>query len=106
MKFESGSKLTQIESVALFSCSSLRVILISRDITELSTGWALESSLRLVIFESALSRRTMTETDKADFQQVVGIKLVDCDCGLDFPGCSIQPPDDDNDSVRLIIRFS
>jgi hypothetical protein len=48
----------------------------------------------------------MMETDKVDFQQVVGIKLVDCDCGLDFPGYSIQTPDDDNDSVRLITRFS
>jgi hypothetical protein len=70
MKLESRSKLTQLESIALFTCSSVNAILISRDITELSTGWALDSSLRLVTFESALSRRTITETDKVDFEQV------------------------------------
>jgi hypothetical protein len=61
-------KLTRIEAYALCECSSLKVIQIPRAVKKLGSGWARDSSLGQIIFESALSLRIMIETDKVDLE--------------------------------------
>jgi hypothetical protein len=49
-------------------------------IKELVKDWALHSSLRQVIFKSALSPRIMIETYKVDMSRTFKITFVMCDC--------------------------
>jgi hypothetical protein len=100
--FEYDSRLTRIEANAFSFCALLKLIQIPRSIRELCKDWALHSSLRRVIFESALSLRMMIETDKVDLSQGFGIKFVESDCPLDFPGYSVQAIPDVSDCVRLV----
>jgi hypothetical protein len=71
---------------------------------ELANGWTHSSSLREVLFESALSLRVMIETGNIDLSDSFEIKLIDCDCFLDFPGYSVETVHDANanDLVRLV----
>jgi hypothetical protein len=68
----------------------------------MSTNWALSSSLRQVIFESALSLRIMIETGKVDLTRDFEIKCIDCDCPLDFPGYSVETDQGVEGVVRLV----
>jgi hypothetical protein len=86
LTFESQSKLTRIESNALRACSSLKSLLIPESVKELSKNWALGSSLRQVIFESAISLDMLIERNKVDLSQGFEIKFVDYDCLVDLPG--------------------
>jgi hypothetical protein len=70
-------------------------------VKELSQDWALQSSLRQVVFESAVSLRIMIESDKVDLIEGVEIKFVECDCPLAFPGYSVETVGDDTGAIRL-----
>jgi hypothetical protein len=102
LAFESGSKLTRIKAHAFHGCSSLESILIPRSVKNLSHNWAFRSSLRQVVFESALSLRMMIETDKVDLSEGFEIKFIDYDCALDFPGYSVEPVSGVDDLVHLV----
>jgi hypothetical protein len=64
--------------------------LLPQSITELAKDWASGSQLREVIFESALSLRTMIENEKADLNGELEIKIATCDCELNFAGYSVH----------------
>jgi hypothetical protein len=68
----------------------------------LSDGWAVDASFCEVTFESALSLRTMIGRSDADLCGTYCIKIRDCDCDLDFPGCSVDSPSDGDDRVSLV----
>jgi hypothetical protein len=102
LTFESGSKLTRIGGCAFYNCSSLESIQIPRSIKELRNGWTDYSSLRQVVFESALSLRRMMETSKVALSESHEIRFVECDCALDFPGYSVQTVHGANDVFRLV----
>jgi hypothetical protein len=89
--FESGSKLTRIEERALGGCSRLKSIVIPPSITEMRKKWAADNSFASVRFQSALSLRKMMEEDKVDLDGTYEIQFVECDCELEFPGCSAEP---------------
>jgi hypothetical protein len=57
-------------------------------VKELGKDWACGSSLRQVVFESALSLRRMIETGKVDLSGGFEITFVDYDCSMDLPGYS------------------
>jgi hypothetical protein len=94
--------LTRIEACAFRGCLELKSILIPPSIEELSSGWARDSSLHLLIFESALSLRRMCETGKVDLSPLLEIKIVQCDCALEFPGYSIHTVSGDKECFRLL----
>jgi hypothetical protein len=71
-------------------------------VKELSQNWALQSSLRQVVFESAVSLRKMIETDKVDLKEGFEIKFVEYDCSPDLPGYSVQTVSDFDDLVHLM----
>jgi hypothetical protein len=102
LAFEIGSKLARIEAGAFDGCSALQSILIPRSIQVLRKGWAVRSSLRLVVFESGLSLQTMIVTGKVDLSEGFEIKFVDCDCALDFPGYSVQSDSGSDDLFHLV----
>jgi hypothetical protein len=79
---------------------------IPRSIKELTKDWADESSLREVIFESALSLRVMIETDKVELNQSFYIKFIERDCKLVFRGYSVETVSGANDLFRITKRFS
>jgi hypothetical protein len=62
----------------------------------------MDSSLKQIIFESALSLRIMIETGKADLDGGVEIRFVDCDCALNFYGYSVETVQGSNDAIRLV----
>jgi hypothetical protein len=105
LTFESGSKLTRIDAEALSGCSSLTPIVIPWSIKELSKDWALSSSLRHVIFESALSLRKMIETDNVDLREGFEIKFAEYDCSSNLPGYSVQTISGVKDFVHLVSRI-
>jgi hypothetical protein len=55
-----------------------------------------------VIFESALSLRTMIETDKVDLGGNLGIRFAKRDCALDFPGYSLQTVEGVDNCFHLV----
>jgi hypothetical protein len=57
---------------------------------ELSPKGARHSSLRQVVFESALSLHEMVETDKVDLSEGFRIKFVDYDSTPDLPRYSVE----------------
>jgi hypothetical protein len=71
-------------------------------VKELGPNWALHSSLRQVVFESAVSLRIMIETDKVDLGGGFEIKFVDYDCAPDFPGYSVETVSGVDDLVHLV----
>jgi hypothetical protein len=109
LTFESGSKLNRIERLAFDRCFKLKSIVIPRSTRELRNGWARDSSLVCLIFESSLSLRTMIENDQVDlnpgfrikFKKGFTIKFVDRDCGLDFRGYSVENVPGMNDCFHL-----
>jgi hypothetical protein len=44
----------------------------------------------------------MIETDKADLREGVEVKFIDGDCGLNFPGYSLQPVHGVNDVLHIM----
>jgi hypothetical protein len=56
--------------------------------------------------ESALSIRIMLETDNIDLSEGFEIKLVECDCELDFPGYSVQNVHGANGQAHLVRKQS
>jgi hypothetical protein len=44
----------------------------------------------------------MIETDKVDLQGDWKIKVVDCDCALEFPGYSVETVQGVDDSFHLV----
>jgi hypothetical protein len=70
----------------------------------LSKDWALRSSLKNVIFESATSLSTILEKGQVDFAGITDIEFVTWDCDLDisrFPGFKIDDRRDAGGSVHL-----
>jgi hypothetical protein len=102
LTFEIGSKLIRIEARTFSGCASLGSILIPRSVKELCWFWALQSSLRQVVFESALSFWTMIETNKIDLRPGFEIKCVDHDCSPDRPGFSVQTVSRVDDLMHLL----
>jgi hypothetical protein len=85
LAFESGSKLPRNRARALSSCSSLKSILITPRVKELSQNLALQPSLRQIVSESALHLPIMSETNKTDWGRNCDVKFVHRHCALDFP---------------------
>jgi hypothetical protein len=96
--FESGSKLTRIEANTLSGCSSLESILIPRSMKELGSQWVRDSSLHVVMFESALSLRIMIQTDKVDLREGFVIQSLECE--------TVETVQGANDMLRLVKRSS
>jgi hypothetical protein len=71
-------------------------------VKELSQNWADRSSLRQVIFESAMSLRIMIETDTVDLRPGFEIKFFEYDCSPDLPGSSIQTISGVDELVHLV----
>jgi hypothetical protein len=84
LAFESGSKLTRIEARAFSGFSSLKSILIPQSVLELAADWDEGSSLRKMLFESALSLRGMMERMNVDLSRDFRIDFLHADCSLDF----------------------
>jgi hypothetical protein len=105
LKFESGSKLTRMETDALDECLSLTSILIPRSVLELRTDWTRGSCLRQVVFESVLSLRLMLEAGTVDLSQEFEIKFVEYDRKLDFTGYVVQTVHSVSDVIRLLRIF-
>jgi hypothetical protein len=80
--FESGSKLVRIHYQAYAGCGSLKSIVIPRSIRELVKGWADESSLEHVTFESAASLQRMIDGDCVDLIGGFAIKIANCDSDI------------------------
>jgi hypothetical protein len=59
-------------------------------VKELGPKWVRYSSLRQVVFESALSLRMMIETNKVDLSEGFEIKFVDYDCSPNLPGYYVE----------------
>jgi hypothetical protein len=76
--------LKEIHTRAFFGCNSLKSIVISRSIQILAEEWAWGSSLEEVIFESALSLRTMIQAGQVDLKGSFRIKVIEADCELDL----------------------
>jgi hypothetical protein len=83
--FESKSNLSRIEAVAFQECNALKFLTISASIRELCGGWAEESCLEEVTFESGRSLRTMIETGKIDLSRRFVIRIPN-DEDVDVPG--------------------
>jgi hypothetical protein len=102
LTFESGSKLARIEPMTFRGCSSLESITIPQSIKEMRKDWALGSSLRTITFESASSVRWMIETGRVDFSGFdFEIKILHCDCSLEFLESSFRTAPGPHNSVYL-----
>jgi hypothetical protein len=71
-------------------------------VKELSKNWALGSSLRQVIFESAMSLRMMIERHKVDLSEGFEIKFVDYDCRVALPGYCVETVSGADDLGHLV----
>jgi hypothetical protein len=84
LTFESESRLREIHEQAPFGCLSPKSLVIPRSIQTPVRDWALRSSLEEVIFESALSLRTMIQAGRVDLSGDFKIKVIEADCELDL----------------------
>jgi hypothetical protein len=89
LAFESGSKIVRIHSAAFSSSPLLKSIVISGYIRELARDWALGSSLKYVIFESAASLQRMLDCDCVDLAGHFMINIGECDSDIDSLATSI-----------------
>jgi hypothetical protein len=99
--FESGSNLKCVEANAFSGFSGLKSIVIPRSIQELRKDWAIHSSLRYVIFESAVSLRRMMEQHKVDLSPRFAIRFVEPDHRLQYYGHLVPTADGDEGWFRL-----
>jgi hypothetical protein len=100
--FESGSKLTRIESQVFSGCEALNFIRIPPSIRALNANWWEGSSLTSVVFESGRSLRTIIEHGEVDLNGNFGIYIFGWDGVMSFPGYSVSIVPGVEDFVQLV----
>jgi hypothetical protein len=100
--FEPGSKLSRIEARAFYGCLELNSVLIPRSIEAMAKDWDLDGGLHELIFESSTSLRGVFESCRRGFFCKFTIRILDCDCDLDFVEDSFKIVSGADNSADLI----